>query len=76
MPNSELTAQDLLGPLNLGLTTSKLLDELEELFPEQSPQYNEKIEKLMWRGGQRDVVNWIRSRITQDSNGQFAAEEA
>lgn len=66
MLNPELTAHDLLGPLNLGLSTKDLLDELEEVFPEQSPQYNEKIEKLMWRGGQRDVVRWIRSRLMEE----------
>ena len=66
MPEPELTARDLLGPINLGLTASALLEELEERFPEQSPQYNEKIEKLMWRGGERSVVNWIRSRLQEE----------
>lgn len=62
----EITAQDLLGPINLGLTPETLLNELEARFPELSPQYREDHDKLMWRGGQRDVVNWIRSRITED----------
>jgi hypothetical protein len=67
MTNPELSTQDVLGPISLGLTTDKLLTELEEVFPEQSPQFNEKYEKLMWRGGQRDVVRWIRSRLMEES---------
>lgn len=67
MPKPELTARDLLGPINLGLSVETLLEELEEVFPERSPQYNESVDKLRWRGGQRDVVNWIRARLTQDT---------
>lgn len=67
MPKPELNARDLLGPINLGLTPEKLLEELEEVFPELSPQFNESFEKLRWRGGQRDVVRWIRSRLMEDN---------
>lgn len=67
----EITARDLLSSVSLGLTVESLLNELDSVFPEQSPQYNESIEKLRWRGGQRDVVRWIRSRLQEErQNGQ------
>jgi hypothetical protein len=65
--HEHLTARDLLGPINLGLTVESLLQELEDVFPEMSPQPKEPHEELMWRGGQRSVVRWIRSRIEMDS---------
>lgn len=46
-----------------GLSTDSLLAELEDYFPEESPGRTESLEDLMWRGGQRNVVNWIRERI-------------
>ena len=46
-----------------GLPTDSLIDELDETFPEESPSRTESIEDLMWRGGQRNVVNWIKQRI-------------
>lgn len=64
----ELTANDLLGPINLGLTPKDLLEELNNAFPEASPEYHETIEKLMWRGGQRSVVRWIQSRLNKDTD--------
>lgn len=62
----DITARDLLGSIDFGLTVEALLKELDEVFPEQSPQYNESIEKLKWRGGQRDVARWIRSRLQEE----------
>lgn len=67
MPDN-LTARDLMGPISLGLTVNDLLEELDERFPEQSPQLHEGQDLLMWRGGERNVVNWIRSRLQEDSN--------
>lgn len=65
MPN--ITARDLMGPINLGLTVNDLLEELDERFPEQSPQKYEDQFELQWRGGQRSVVNWIRSRLEEEN---------
>jgi hypothetical protein len=54
----ELSLQDVTE-----LSTDSLLAELESTFPEESPNRTESLEDLMWRGGQRNVVNWIRERI-------------
>jgi hypothetical protein len=64
----KLTASDFLGPINLGLTPKDLLKELNDVFPEASPEYNETIEQLRWRGGQRSVVRWIQSRLNKDTD--------
>jgi hypothetical protein len=54
----ELSLQDVTE-----LSTDSLLTELESTFPEESPNRTEALEDLMWRGGQRSVVNWIKERI-------------
>lgn len=41
----------------------RLMDELEENFPLRSPKLTDSLEHLMWLGGQREVVDYIRSRI-------------
>lgn len=66
MPEPELTASDLLGPINLGLSVDGLLKELNTVFPETSPDKGESYEDLRWRGGQRSVVRWIQSRLQED----------
>lgn len=63
----DITARDLMGPINLGLTVNDLLAELEERFPEESPHKFETDRELMWRGGERHVVNWIRSRLEEEN---------
>jgi hypothetical protein len=60
-----LSLATLTQPLNVGLSIETLLAELNERFPEQSPQFREDHEMLMWRGGQRDVVMWIQSKVDE-----------
>lgn len=66
--STDLYFRDVTKPLNIGLTVEALLQELETIFPERSAQYNETHAALMWKGGERSVVNWIRSRINEDQN--------
>lgn len=66
--NNSLSLEQMQRPFKLGLTVDGLMKELEITFPELSPQRNESHEALMWRGGERSVVNWIRSRIQEESN--------
>lgn len=40
----------------------ELIDELNEIYPDKSPQAGEDFADLRWRGGQRSVVDWIVSR--------------
>lgn len=46
-----------------------LLEALEERFPERSPRKGESMEDLMWRGGCRSVIAFLRSiHENQNSN--------
>lgn len=52
--------------LNLGLTVERLLEELEERFPLTNPTEDATHPQIMYRAGQRDVVDWIHSRLSQE----------
>ena len=56
------TLEPLLGP-NL----ESLLLELEEKFPPLNPHPKEQLPAIMYRAGQRDVVEWLRSRLDEDN---------
>tara|TARA_X000001382_G_scaffold43587_2_gene29463 strand:- start:1070 stop:1270 length:201 start_codon:yes stop_codon:yes gene_type:complete len=45
---------------SLPYTGSQLVDKLNEVFPEKSAELGMSIEELMFKGGQRSVVNWLR----------------
>lgn len=40
--------------------SKELVEELDKRFPDRSPAYNEAHTTLMWRGGQRSVVEMIK----------------
>lgn len=42
------------------LVSDELIKELEKYYPEQSPRQDEAYEYLMFRGGQRQVVNFLK----------------
>ncbi len=52
--------------LNLGLTVQALLAELEENFPQFLPQPNDPINMIMYKSGQRSIVEWIAHRISEE----------
>ena len=45
----------------------KILLELEEIFPPTNPQPTEDLSTVMYRSGQRSVVEWIRTRLKEDN---------
>ena len=49
--------------LSLGLTVEKLLADLEDNFPPSRPSPSDKIEDIMYRSGQRSVVEHIKQVI-------------
>ncbi len=53
--------------LNLGLTVEGLLGELDQSFPAGVPHPDDKITHIMFRAGQRDIIDWIRQRIEEES---------
>ena len=42
-----------------GLQANVLVSQLEEVFPPTTPTPEDTIEKIMYRSGQRSVVEWI-----------------
>lgn len=45
-----------------------LLQKLEEQFPELSPSKGETYEDLLWRGGQRDIIRFLRSKFEEQND--------
>lgn len=57
--------QTSLNTLNF-LTVERLLAELEETFPPNNPVPDTSINQIMYRAGQVSVVDWIRTRISEE----------
>ena len=51
----------------LGLTVEQLLAELEDVFPPVNPTPDTSIGHIMYRAGQRSVVEWITNKLDEDS---------
>jgi hypothetical protein len=47
----------------LGMEHRALINELEQNFPPINPAPDDSIEKIMYRSGQRSVVEWLINRI-------------
>jgi hypothetical protein len=61
-----MQTQTSLSTLSLGLTVEKLLAELEDNFPPSRPSPSDKIEDIMYRSGQRSVVEYINQIVNED----------
>ena len=46
-----------------------LINELEETFPPYSPTPDTTISTIMYRSGQRSVVEWILNKLEEENNG-------
>ena len=42
-----------------GMTANAMLNKLEETFPPTNPTPEDSMEKIMYRSGQRSVVEWV-----------------
>ena len=45
--------------------SNELIDELNKRFPDKSPSLDENYQELMWRGGQRSIIDFL-NRIHED----------
>jgi len=52
-----------------GLQLNAILSRLEENFPPTTPTPDDSIEKIMYRSGQRSVVEWIQNQLNEENNG-------
>ncbi|AGK86528.1 hypothetical protein S-CBP1_0023 [Synechococcus phage S-CBP1] len=51
-----------------GLQLQTLLQELEENFPPTNPHPDDPTNLIMYRSGQRSVVEWIQYKLTEENN--------
>jgi len=49
------------------METRAIISELEQNFPSITPSPEDTIEKIMYRSGQRSVVEWLLTRL--EDNG-------
>ena len=56
------TLEPLLGP-----NIKSILLELEEKFPPVNPHPKEELSSIMYKAGQRSVIEWYRNRIEEDN---------
>jgi len=56
----------MLEPL-IGPNAQAILQELEEKFPPVNPHPKEDIGAIMYKSGQRSVVEWIQTKLNEDS---------
>ena len=48
-----------------GLQASSILNEMDEIFPPFLPTPHDSIETIMYKSGQRYVVEWLIQRMEQ-----------
>jgi hypothetical protein len=49
-----------------GLQLSTLIQQLDENFPPINPHPDNPINLIMYRSGQRSVVEWIQQQLSED----------
>ena len=49
-----------------GPNLNYILQELEENFPPTTPTPEDSMEKIMYRSGQRSVVEWLVHRMSEE----------
>ncbi len=52
----------------LGPNIQSLSAEMDEKFPPINPHPKEELASIMYKAGQRSVVEWYRERIDNESN--------
>ena len=52
-----------------GMEARAVLSEMDERFPVVNPSPDDSIEKIMYRSGQRSVVEWLVNRL--DNNDEL-----
>jgi len=47
----------------LGIQANSIINELDDLFPPTNPGPADSISTIMYRAGQRSVIEWIHNRL-------------
>ena len=59
------TYPNMLEPL-IGPNAQAVLAEMDEKFPPVNPHPKEEIAAIMYKAGQRSVVEWISKRLNEE----------
>lgn len=54
--------------------SEELLIELDDLFPNESARPDDTINHLMYRGGQRSVVEFLKGKFSEQTERQLTGE--
>jgi len=54
-------------PYTPGFTVRRLLEELEDVFPPVNPSPDTSLNQIMYRAGQRSVLEWIENRLDEET---------
>ena len=49
------------------LDPRRLLEELEDVYPPVNPSPDTALNQIMYRAGQRSVLEWIQNRLDEES---------
>lgn len=49
-----------------GIQAKAIINELDELFPPTNPGPGDTISTIMYRSGQRSVIEWIHNRLKEE----------
>ncbi len=60
-----LTSPNTLEPL-FGPSPEQILQEMEEFFPNVTPSPDNNLSQIMYKSGQRSVVEWLINRLDQN----------
>ena len=55
-------------PEVFGMEARAVLTEMEDRFPPVTPSPEDSIEKIMYRSGQRSVVEWLVNRLNNEND--------
>tara|TARA_B100000212_G_scaffold184564_1_gene139161 strand:+ start:350 stop:538 length:189 start_codon:yes stop_codon:yes gene_type:complete len=58
------TSRNILEPI-IGPTLPFIVQELDEKFPQVNPHPKEEYGSIMYKAGQRSVVEWIKKRVDE-----------
>jgi len=48
-----------------GMEARAIMTEMDSTFPPMTPSPDDTIEKIMYRSGQRSVVEWLQTRLEE-----------
>jgi hypothetical protein len=49
----------------LGLQSSQIIQQLDETFPPVTPSPRDDISMIMYKAGQRSVVEWLQKKLEE-----------